>query len=200
VHRGKRRSNSQLIGEVGEALFRVWALKRHLSPNKSEQDYGIDFFCQTLDPLCAKIIEEASGTTIAAVVRTCSGLQKTPRVKITRVDATNMLRQKHPVFLFAINETTSAVHFRLLDEEFASELSHLIESNRQSSRVNLSALSCVDSEFERLRSSSTFALSGLERGCLGSAAKPVRPSGRVGRRCVPVKGVGFLQLGRLEWT
>jgi len=47
---------------------------------------------------------------------------------------------------------------------------------------------------------STFALSGLERGCLGSAGKPVRPSGRVGRRCVPAKGVGFLQIGRLEWT
>ena len=47
---------------------------------------------------------------------------------------------------------------------------------------------------------STFALSGLDRSCLGSAARPVRPSGRVGRRCVPVKGVGFLQLGRLEWT
>jgi len=44
-----------------------------------------------------------------------------------------------------------------------------------------------------LHPGSTFALSGLERGCLGSAARPVRPSGRVGRRCAPVKGVGFLR-------
>lgn len=47
---------------------------------------------------------------------------------------------------------------------------------------------------------STFALSGLERGGLGSAAKPVRPSGQAGRRCAPVAGVEFLRIGRLEWT
>ena len=47
---------------------------------------------------------------------------------------------------------------------------------------------------------STFALSGLDRGGLGSAAKPVRPSGQAGRRCAPVAGVEFLRIGRLEWT
>lgn len=155
MSRGKRRSKSQLLGEIGEAIFRQWALKRQLSPNKTEQDYGIDFFCQSLNPIFANgAIEEASGTTIAALVRTCSGVgdgSSKPRVKITTNDAMDMLRQRQPVFFFGINESASTVHFRLLDENFATELSNFVTSNKKNLWLRLDTMSTDESEFSRLR-------------------------------------------------
>ena len=51
----KKRTKSQKVGEIGENIFKDFALENDLLPNKMEYDYGIDFVCQTTSKLNSRI-------------------------------------------------------------------------------------------------------------------------------------------------
>jgi hypothetical protein len=48
---GKRMSESQRIGKLGEDYFRYWAGTHHINATRPDFDMGIDFLCQVLAPV-----------------------------------------------------------------------------------------------------------------------------------------------------
>src|SRR4051794_34703431 len=117
---GKYRSRQQSIGERGERLFALWATQNGLSPNKVEADYGVDYFCQILNP-SADHSELVLGSILAVQVKSTDG-QSRPRVRLDKTDAANLLRQTHPTALIAIDLHAGTIRYRFIDEGFIDVL------------------------------------------------------------------------------
>ena len=147
MDRGKRRSLSQRIGTKGEKHFALWAIDRHLSPNKVEDDYGIDYLSQILRPVENSSSEEASGAILAAQIRATTG-KKRPRVVLKRGDATNLLRQTQATALVAVGSEAPYVHYLFIDERFIDRLSKFLASQNESLSIRLDEMSSGTSEFD----------------------------------------------------
>jgi hypothetical protein len=147
VNRGKRRSLSQRLGTKGEYQFAMWATDRHLSPNKLENDFGIDYLSQVLEPVEESTSEEASGPILAAQIRAASGKSR-PRVTLSREDATNLLRQTQATALIGIGEHPPFVSYLFLDEPFIDHLMQFLASPKESLSIRLDQMNSSVSEFD----------------------------------------------------
>jgi hypothetical protein len=113
MDRGKRLSRSNVIGKQGELAFAQWALDHHLSPNKAESDLGVDFFCQVMAPVPGSKSIEGAGPVLGAQVKTVEEEEK-PRLKLSRIDATDLLRQTQATCLFGLRLSDCRVRFQFL--------------------------------------------------------------------------------------
>jgi hypothetical protein len=114
-HRGKRRTHSQRIGEIGESIFKTWATENAPSPQKVDQDYGVDFFSQVLSPIAHKG-EELIGAILGAQVRSVEGGSR-PRIKLNKTDIENAMRVQVPFCFFAVDTQKKEVSWLFLDEQ-----------------------------------------------------------------------------------
>jgi hypothetical protein len=193
LDRGKRRALSQRIGTKGEHFFAQWAVDRHLSPNKVDNDYGIDYFSQILTPVENSTSEEASGTIFATQIKTTTGKSR-PRVTLYREDATNLLLQAHVTALIAVG--VDAIRYLFLNEAFIDHLSEFLMSGNRSLSIRFdemeSELSKFDTQLAHLSQPGTQhrlqiykAEKGLRRVIPG-ALLSIQQSGRGGLALVEV--------------
>jgi hypothetical protein len=63
---GKKKTVGQRIGAYGEDLFRLFARRHRLSPNKVEEDLGTDFLCMVEGAPSAAGVAQATGTKAAS--------------------------------------------------------------------------------------------------------------------------------------
>lgn len=128
----KKRSQSQRIGSLGESLFQTFCEQNYLIPNKPEQDFGFDFLCQI--DLAKNLAElgQIAGTIIGFSVR--STITSDGKIKLTRADAECLLAAEFPtgLALVKLHETDPCeIFFRLLDEDFTSELYAFVASRKK---------------------------------------------------------------------
>lgn len=135
--RSKLRTVGQLIGEKGEALFRVWATDSHLVPQKVERDYGIDFFCQVMEPVDMET-EESTGLLIGVQVRSVAGKSR-PRVVFDKADAVSALRLSIPYCLVAVDTERQQIYYKFLDERLLREFHSFIDSDAKTKSYRLSS-------------------------------------------------------------
>lgn len=131
----KKRSQSQRIGSLGEDLFRVFCGKNYLIPNKVEHDFGFDFLCQVDLAKNLAQLGQIAGTIVGFSVR--STISPTGQIKLTRADAECLLAAEFPagLALVKIDDTESGeVFFRLLDEDFTTELCAFVASKKGAKR------------------------------------------------------------------
>lgn len=128
--RGKRRTKGQRIGEVGEAFFKFFALKRlGLLPNSTEHDYGLDAVCQVVDEVEDRVL----GPLVACQVKASAGVGRAKqRVTLTRADAEALLGCEAVVAVIGIDVEREAFRFRLLDERLVDELVGFLATTRES--------------------------------------------------------------------
>ena len=134
--RAKRRSDSQRIGELGESIFRQWAIEQGLSPTKPEYDYGIDFVCNVFS---GKDAEEVTGILLAVQVRSTSAEEK-QRIKMERPDAETALRTNNPYVLVGVDVASRKIYFRFMDESFMDELHKFLLSDNESRSWTLDSM------------------------------------------------------------
>ncbi|RYB93718.1 hypothetical protein EUA93_04710 [Nocardioides oleivorans] len=141
---GKRRSFSQRVGTKGENAFRTFADDMGLVPTKIEEDFGIDFIFQVdLDHRAPA--SDIANIFIGACVRaTTSGKR---RVKLTRVDALNLVNCRSPLIFILVHlreDGKRDVFHRVVDDAFAEELTSFIES-KTPAKLTLNADDCLPS-------------------------------------------------------
>jgi hypothetical protein len=148
-NRGKLRSESQRIGDKAEFQFGAWATDRGLSANLVSKDYGLDFLCQILKRSVGSKSEEIHGALLAVQVRGTKSSSR-PRIKLTRKDAENLLRQNNPSCVVALNPDDGPVSFRFVDEAFSQKLEDFVGSRRSSMAMYVSEMdSDIDCLTER---------------------------------------------------
>lgn len=133
--RAKRRSVSQRIGEKGEGIFRIWGTDNHLIPQKTERDYGIDFFCQVMKSVGSSS-EEITGAVIGTQVRSITGKSR-PRVLVDKTDIESALRLSVPYCLIGIDTDDQHVHHLFLDEPLLEEFYSFICSKNETMSLRL---------------------------------------------------------------
>lgn len=143
--KGKKRSASQRIGQIGEHSFEVWAVERHLAPQKATEDIGIDYFCQVLSPQNA-VIENVTGAILAVSVRSVKGRRR--RVKLSRADVVNILRTEAPCCLVGVNVEEKSVHYKFLDEDFIKQLYEFLDSGKDSMSLPIEEMDSDPAQFD----------------------------------------------------
>jgi hypothetical protein len=128
----KKRSQSQRIGSLGESLFQTFCEQNYLIPNKPGQDFGFDFLCQI--DLAENLAElgQIAGTIIGFSVR--STATRDGKIKLTRADVESLLAAEFPtgLALVKLHETDPCeIFFRLLDDNFTSELYAFVASKKK---------------------------------------------------------------------
>lgn len=150
MRRGKRLSRSNIIGEQGELLFKIWALSNQLVANRAETDMGIDFFCQVASPVPGSSSIEGMGPVLCAQVKTVDAGSDNPRLKINRIDATDLLRQTQATCLFGIQLSDKSVRFQFLDRPFIVRLMEFLDSKHKQLSIPYKDLSDDAGLFARL--------------------------------------------------
>src|SRR5689334_10878242 len=105
---GKKRSLAQRIGASGEDLFRVFARRHRLSPNKVEEDLGTDFLCMVEAVPDSNGVAQVLGTVIGACVRTTETYDG--RILLDRADVEHLLGCDFPTFIALVHTPKSAGH------------------------------------------------------------------------------------------
>jgi hypothetical protein len=115
---GKRMSEFQQIGKLGEDYFQYWAATHHINATKAAFDIKIDFLCQGLAPVPGSKSVEGTGSMFEAQIKTVQSGGPLSRVVLERKDATDLLRQTQATSIFAVQLDSHAVFFKFLDEDF----------------------------------------------------------------------------------
>lgn len=168
--KAKRRARAQQLGKLGELTFAAWATKGHLTANKLEDDFGVDYVCQLLEPVGKKGSQEVTGKSVFVQVRATSGADK-PRIGLDRVDAETVLRQRELFALVGVRLATGDVYFRWLDIQFMEELTEFLKSRRETLTMRLDRMS---------QGAEKFAKELRERSKHGHRAKFERARVRLG--------------------
>jgi len=127
---GKKRSNSQRIGERGEALFALRADDGGLLPNRTERDYGVDFLCQVVGDSDQQGNADVGGAIIGICVRSTASARG--RVRLTRKDATQLLKLTFPSMMVVphlVNAET--LYLVLIDADFQVRLYDFLATTKQ---------------------------------------------------------------------
>ena len=148
MDRGKRLSRSNVIGKQGELAFGQWAFDHGLSANKAETDVGVDFFAQVMSPVVGSESMEGSGPILGAQVKTVDD-QQNPRVKLDRIDATDLLRQTQATCLFGLRLSDKSVHFQFLTKEFIDRLLVFLANKNAQFSIPYASMSHDASVFRR---------------------------------------------------
>jgi hypothetical protein len=149
MERGKRLSRSNVIGRQGEIAFEAWALDHHLSPNKAGTDLGVDFFCQVMAPLAGSKSIEGAGHVLGAQVKTVGDEEK-PRLRLDRIDATDLLRQTQATCLFGLRLSDTNVRFQFLTKEFMDRLLDFLDTDHEHLSIAYTDMSDDANLFSRL--------------------------------------------------
>jgi hypothetical protein len=137
--RAKRRSESQRIGRAGELVFEQWCLENGLVANHCSQDFGIDYFCQTVSRE-AHGLEELRGGAVGVQVRSVKGKSR-QRIVLDKTDAETALRLECPYLLVGVSLEGKQVYWKFLDTSFAEELAEFIGSRTEQLTLRLNDLS-----------------------------------------------------------
>ncbi len=127
--RAKRRSLSQKIGRIGELIFAKWATEHGFTANKSDDDFGIDYFCQQLKPFGPRV-EEITGVVFAVQARATSRPNR-PGIVVERDDVETALRVNAPFCLVAVSLEAEEVWFRFLDTSLLEEWTTFLKSKKK---------------------------------------------------------------------
>jgi hypothetical protein len=147
--RGKRRTLSQRLGNKGERIFAAWAEDRCLGANKTEEDFGIDYYCQVFRRLPGREDEEAAGPVLSAQVRGVGTKVRRPRISLEKSDAENLLRQTNVSCVIGVDVAKSRVVFRFLDEAFVRELSAFVQSDNSTLTLSLGDMESDPALFDK---------------------------------------------------
>lgn len=149
MDRGKRLAQGNVIGRDGELVFERWAFKHELSANKAGIDLGVDYFCQVMAPVAGSKSKEGTGATLGAQVKTVEDNEK-PRLKLNRIDATDLLRQTQATCLFGVLLSDESVHFQFLTKAFIDRLLDFLQTANDELTMAYSDMSDDSAHFERL--------------------------------------------------
>ena len=111
----KKRTISQQIGDLGEAIFNLFAQKNGLIPTKVT-DYGFDFVCQTTSNDNDGLQVLSSGM-IAVFVRSTSIEGSRNKITLSKSDMQNIINSDFPVLITAINTKSEMVYYLFFDIE-----------------------------------------------------------------------------------
>ena len=132
----KRRSFAQRVGTAGENQFRLMADRQHLTVAiKVEEDFGVDFMCQAEQTSGRKSVNSMIPAHFGVCVRASS--MADGRIKLSRADATNMLRYRQPLVfvLVHLTEPLARCYYRVLDTEFGYMLSQFLQTSNETLSV-----------------------------------------------------------------
>lgn len=107
----KKRSQSQKIGEIGEASFKQFALKNSILPNKLEYDYGIDFICQPVEE------KKQSTDTVPFKIfgaNIKSTRAKSPKSRLNRDDVESSIQSTFPLVFILIDLKNEHYYYHFL--------------------------------------------------------------------------------------
>ena len=123
----KKRTKSQSTGELGEAIFRQFALENRLLPNKVEYDYGLDFLCQVTGDISKNI-----GTVNSQFIGVNVKSSKSKRVKATlnSDDMLSALQSDFPILFALIDIKNKEVFFRFFDMDLLKDFSQLADEDK----------------------------------------------------------------------
>lgn len=149
---GKIRTRSARIGAKGERIFSAWATDRGLAPNKTEEDYGIDFFCQVMRAAGRKGSEVPTGAILAVQVR-ATEKDNRPKIRLSKDDIGNLLEQKSASCVIAVDIRKGMLYYLFVDEETTEKFLKFLQStNRGKLSLLISEMKTDPQEFdERLR-------------------------------------------------
>jgi hypothetical protein len=109
----------------------------------------VDFFCQVMSPVAGSESIEGAGSVLAAQVKTVDNQEK-PRLKLNRIDATDLLRQTHATCLFGLRLSDRKVHFQFLTKDFMDRLLDFLETDHQEFSIAYESMSDDMNLFQRL--------------------------------------------------
>lgn len=138
---GKRRSEAQETGVTGERVFAAWAPSVGMTANKSEEDLGIDFFCQLVDD--AKYV---TGELLSVQVRSTAALAR-KQVLLDRDDAAVAIALDGPYCLVGVDVRANEIRFRFLDDGLFAELTSFLQSDRKTWSVSFRKLDAGTTRF-----------------------------------------------------
>jgi hypothetical protein len=92
---------------------------------------------------------EATGAILSAQVKTVEGAEN-PRVKLSRVDATDLLRQKQATCLFGLRLSDGSIHFQFLTREFIDCLTDFLASSHDEFSISHENMSDDGPVFQKL--------------------------------------------------
>lgn len=139
---------AQRIGKKGESLFETWAVDHHLSPNKTDEDLGVDFFCQVLRSKDASTSEDVTGAVLGVHVRATEGKTR-PRILLDRIDAIDLLQHSHPACLIGIQANTGQIGVLFVEESFIDRLQDFLRSSRKTLSIRLDEMELDSAKFDR---------------------------------------------------
>ena len=111
---------------------------------------GIDFFCQVASPVPGSGSIEGAGPILCAQVKAVDAGSSNPRLRINRIDATDLLRQTQATCLFAIQLSDESVRFQFIDCPFIGRLIDFLESKHKQLSIPYKELSDDAGLFLRL--------------------------------------------------
>ena len=121
----KKRTKSQKVGEIGENIFKDFALENDLLPNKVEYDYGIDFVCQTTSKLTSGI-DTVGGVFVGVNVK--SSKAKRIRAKLNRDDLEAAFLSEFPIIFVLVDANQRVVYYKFLDISLLEEFFRIFQS------------------------------------------------------------------------
>jgi hypothetical protein len=121
----KKRTKSQKVGEIGENIFKDFALENDLLPNKVEYDYGIDFVRQTTNKLTSGI-DAVGGVFVGVNVK--SSKAKRIRAKLNKDDLEAAFLGEFPVIFILVDTNQRVVYYKFLDIPLLEELYRIYQS------------------------------------------------------------------------
>jgi hypothetical protein len=124
----KKRTTSQVIGEIGEALFIKYALKNGLIPTKVKNDYGIDFLCQLTNDFGLSRKHTVKFSVVGAVVRTSNA--KAPRFRLSKDEVESILKADFPILLILVVLRKELVYHRFFDLELMDTFYETLRDGR----------------------------------------------------------------------
>jgi hypothetical protein len=125
---GKRMSESQRIGKLGEDYFRYWAGTHYINATRPDFDMGIDFLCQVLAPVSGSKSLEGVGSMFGAQIKTVQSGSPSSRIVLDRKDATDLLHQTQATCIFGVQLDSLAVFFKFLEEDLMDRLRDFLQS------------------------------------------------------------------------
>ncbi len=122
----KKRTKSQQIGEIGENIFKRFALKNELLPNRVEYDYGIDFVCQTTNRGSGGI-DTVGGAFVGVNVK--SSQMNRIRAKLGKHDLESAFFCEFPMMFILVDTKNEVIYYKFLDLHLINEFYKILSSD-----------------------------------------------------------------------
>ncbi|MGL1935333.1 MAG: DUF4365 domain-containing protein [Fibrobacterales bacterium] len=163
----KKQSNSQKIGDFGEADFIKWATRKSINLAKPLTDYGFDFH--------GHLIEDniVTGKMINVQCKSNEQNKKDKTFVLHRSDATLYLASNLPICIAGMDVVNEEIFAWIIDEELVNMLVKFLKTTNETITVHFSQLNHADIIAEKISEATKSSyMSYIKNLCLEQICGP----------------------------